>query len=894
MLFPSRRTVALIATNVLCFTASALAVDRGWWAEPGAVKTNPVRSTPVATRSLDLAGSLDAGRVRTVSIDVQDARATLQLTVPIEGAPITFVLTPHPIRTGNFRLIEHRETGLVDVAPPESATYRSTAALPAGAGGGELRAVSAAISFVESSSAPGVRAMILLEDGSAWYVQPAREIDPAADADTHIVYPADAVQPTDTQCGGAIERSVLAERVARAGSFAPRGPQCLRRCEIAVDSDFEYFTSLGSSSAAVVSDVESLMNAVRLIYERDIRTTIVIPTQIVRATNVVYTNAPTIGDRLDTFATEWRTTQAGVARDLAHLMSGVTVQGGIIGLAFDGNGICDLDGGYAVSVARFSSNFQLRAALIAHEIGHNFGANHCNGDFDCSIMCATINGCTSNFVRFSSGSIPVMLDAANTSPCLDTVNGASTPASPGAVTDIVLTIQNAPIDIDVLANDFDPNCEALTIGNFSATTTNGGTISRVVGAGPGGRDLLRYTPGPTFSGTDSFLYLARDTSGRSTNGTVRVEVVVSILPSTPPGNTAPGLNLDVYRLGGAGSGQLPDFGPLTPYASAQVADINYPATSTNVVNSGRSTSVAARFTGTLSIPVGGTWTFFTESSSGSALFIDSIPVVFNDFPQSMTERSGTITLAPGNYAFRVEYAHGVVFSSGGLIVRFQGPDDSGIAKQVIPASAFTNLTAEYFVPPDAPSVVPSFAALTPFFSAPITAVDFPAPLGLTTLAIRPFDFGASFTGWFICPADGVYTFSTESGDGSLLFLNNQLIVNNNGVHDMLERTGRVGLRAGAYPIRIDYFQVGGNSGIIARVDGPAGTGLTRRVLDGSLIARSPRCASDFNFDGGVTITDIFDFLNAWFAGTMSADFDGMGGLTVQDVFSFLNAWFAGC
>jgi hypothetical protein len=54
------------------------------------------------------------------------------------------------------------------------------------------------------------------------------------------------------------------------------------------------------------------------------------------------------------------------------------------------------------------------------------------------------------------------------------------------------------------------------------------------------------------------------------------------------------------------------------------------------------------------------------------------------------------------------------------------------------------------------------------------------------------------------------------------------------------------------------------------------------------------CAADFNNSGGLTIQDIFDFLNAWFAGDPRADFDHTNGLQVQDIFAFLNAWFAGC
>lgn len=56
----------------------------------------------------------------------------------------------------------------------------------------------------------------------------------------------------------------------------------------------------------------------------------------------------------------------------------------------------------------------------------------------------------------------------------------------------------------------------------------------------------------------------------------------------------------------------------------------------------------------------------------------------------------------------------------------------------------------------------------------------------------------------------------------------------------------------------------------------------------------PPCAADFDGVDGVTITDIFVYLNAWFAGSDSADFDDVDGVTITDIFVFLNAWFTGC
>ena len=55
------------------------------------------------------------------------------------------------------------------------------------------------------------------------------------------------------------------------------------------------------------------------------------------------------------------------------------------------------------------------------------------------------------------------------------------------------------------------------------------------------------------------------------------------------------------------------------------------------------------------------------------------------------------------------------------------------------------------------------------------------------------------------------------------------------------------------------------------------------------------CRVDFNFDGSVTIQDLFDFLNAYFTGVIpAADFNRSGMATTQDIFDFLAAYFVGC
>jgi hypothetical protein len=53
------------------------------------------------------------------------------------------------------------------------------------------------------------------------------------------------------------------------------------------------------------------------------------------------------------------------------------------------------------------------------------------------------------------------------------------------------------------------------------------------------------------------------------------------------------------------------------------------------------------------------------------------------------------------------------------------------------------------------------------------------------------------------------------------------------------------------------------------------------------------CPSDFDDSGTLAVSDIFSYLNAWFAGDPRCDTDG-DGVAIADIFNFLNSWFNGC
>ncbi|CAI2765715.1 family 20 glycosylhydrolase [Flavobacterium collinsii] len=72
--------------------------------------------------------------------------------------------------------------------------------------------------------------------------------------------------------------------------------------------------------------------------------------------------------------------------------------------------------------------------------------------------------------------------------------------------------------------------------------------------------------------------------------------------------------------------------------------------------------------------------------------------------------------------------------------------------------------------------------------------------------------GLKFDGYLYIPETGNYTFSTLSDDGSKLFIDNELIVNNDGIHWLNEAYGTAKLEKGFHKINISYFdQIGGTT-----------------------------------------------------------------------------------
>ncbi|WP_141734337.1 PA14 domain-containing protein [Oligoflexus tunisiensis] len=56
------------------------------------------------------------------------------------------------------------------------------------------------------------------------------------------------------------------------------------------------------------------------------------------------------------------------------------------------------------------------------------------------------------------------------------------------------------------------------------------------------------------------------------------------------------------------------------------------------------------------------------------------------------------------------------------------------------------------------------------------------------------------------PQDGLYTFKLVADDGANLYIANQLVIDNDGLHPAQEKTGTVELKAGDANFQVSYFQ----------------------------------------------------------------------------------------
>jgi hypothetical protein len=117
--------------------------------------------------------------------------------------------------------------------------------------------------------------------------------------------------------------------------------------------------------------------------------------------------------------------------------------------------------------------------------------------------------------------------------------------------------------------------------------------------------------------------------------------------------------------------------------------------------------------------------------------------------------------------------------------------------------------------------MPNFRELTPIFEGVAT------DLNVESRQPWPDNWGMVFEGDFEIDRTGVYTFYLKSDDGSKLYIDDRVVVDNDGDHSLLELKNITKLTAGKHPLRIEFFEAGAEAILELSLEGP---GMERQPL----------------------------------------------------------------
>ncbi len=186
------------------------------------------------------------------------------------------------------------------------------------------------------------------------------------------------------------------------------------------------------------------------------------------------------------------------------------------------------------------------------------------------------------------------------------------------------------------------------------------------------------------------------------------------------------------------------------------------------------------------------------------------------------------------------------------------------------------------------SLLPDFSLLTPYATDSSASINFPSTGGVFATSGRADDVAARFTGYLIAPTADRYTLSIESDDGSKLYVGGQLLVGNDGLHGMQDKSETIDLQPGTHAITVEFFERGGGAGVILRW---ASSTIGRQPVPPASLVRD-RCLADTDGDGDVDSDDITLYFASWDAG--EGDLDGDDDSDSDDLVAFFSRWDAGC
>jgi hypothetical protein len=277
---------------------------------------------------------------------------------------------------GTFELEIEDNSSLLRLTSPQTRARLSATQLFRGT----LRDVPG--SWVRLTATNGVYSGAIWDGNELYAVEPREVLDDVLLTPLAGVAAGSAIYRLSDTRGGALQGVCALDTSAAAASSRPlekyrslvreleaSAASAPREIEVSMIADFEYTSREG---AAVLDRMINHVNIVDGIFSGQVGVAIVPTDFITFAADTDQFSSSDASDLLDQLADYRQGTPAVRSRGLAHLLTGRPLDGNIIGIAFLGS-LCDEHQGVSLSE---SSPFVDTPLIMAHEIGHNFGAPH--------------------------------------------------------------------------------------------------------------------------------------------------------------------------------------------------------------------------------------------------------------------------------------------------------------------------------------------------------------------------------------------------------------------------------------------------------------------------------------------------------------------------------------
>lgn len=378
--------------------------------------------------------------------------------------------------------------------------------------------------------------------------------------------------------------------------------------------------------------------------------------------------------------------------------------------------------------------------------------------------------------------------------------------------------------------------------------------------------LARYTPGSNSwadvgvainSSCLTIVPIPGSTTGQlvvggyiSSAGSVRSARVAKFTPSSSawadlnPGSTGPGANTLIRALEFTSGGDLILGGLFTNAGDASPAASNI-----------------ARF----SASGGGAWSAFDSGVNNWVNAVCSLPTGDVIVGGEFTTAGGTTVnrLARLNPATGQFSAFGTGVAAANTDIRVVVPLPGGGGGDFIVAGRFSNIAGV------AASNIARYTASTNAFTALGSGAGGVAGDVNAVLMLPSGDLivGGTFSSAGGTPAARIAQFDVSAGTWSAL-------------------------ESGITGTEVKALALASNGDLFVAGDFTAAGGMAMRSF-ARYVFGAP-CPADLDCSGAVTIQDLFNLLNDWFAGNPAGNYNGDCCYSVQDIFDYLSAFFSGC